>query len=134
MILSVSSRLFKDVVFPLVVALVVKLHLYPGFMPLTVGGISSYESYNCKKVSIRRLWMLGIVIFNLSNSVRRYNWSKYLVHSMDRVHLKIFRRSLWYDTLIICRTIQIFVDSFLPQYHIEHFSFAYKDCEYINPL
>ena len=53
MILSVSSKHFKDVVFALVAALVLKLLLYPEFMPLAVGGISSYEIHNCRKVLIR---------------------------------------------------------------------------------
>ena len=58
MILSVSSKHFKDVVFALVAELVLKLLLYPEFMPLAVGGISSYEIHNCRKVLIRGIWIL----------------------------------------------------------------------------
>ena len=57
MILSVSSKHFKDVAFALVAALVLKLLLYPEIMPLAVGGISSYEIHNCRKVLIRGIWI-----------------------------------------------------------------------------
>ena len=65
MILSVSSKHFKDVVFALVAELVLKLLLYPEFMPLAVGGISSYEIHNCRKVLIRGIWILGFFIYQI---------------------------------------------------------------------